>query len=739
MPSPPPVPARLGALLLASLLGLAAPARAHDGLPSTLARIAEATARRPEDAALWLERAELARLAGDHATAGASLDRAQTLGAAPTRLALCRAALLLDERRPDAAAHAALGALALDPTADEAARAELLLARARAATGRDEEALAAYARALALAPHPSADVALERATLALAGGRVGEAARGLDEALARLPFDRALLDTRALLGPATPPHGPARRSAPPRGGPAAAPEAAPAAAAVLTRGPYLQNARPDSITLRWRTDVATDSRVWAGSAPATLTLAALDAVPSTEHEVRIGGLSPATTRFYAVGSIAGPLAGGDSAHAFTTPPLPGDPAPTRIWVLGDSGEPGAAQDRVRDAYAAFSAGRPTDVWLMLGDNAYSTGTDAEYQAGLFTPYASFLRGHCLWSTRGNHDAIHSGGANDYYDLFTFPRAGEAGGLASSTEAWYSFDHGDIHFVCLDSEGSSRAPGSPMLTWLAADLAATPRRWVIAFWHHPPYTKGSHDSDDDADSGGRMRDMRANALPVLESYGVDLVLCGHSHSYERSYLLDGHYGASGTLTPGMILDGGDGRPAGDGAYEKPTDGVAPHEGEVVAVAGSSSKIGGGTLDHPAMFLSLNALGSMVIDVAGSELRGSFLDDLGAVRDSFVLRKGGLVAAEPRGAGLALAIAGANPARGAVRLALEVPRPGTPRVLVVDATGRRVRRLPVGPVVAGEHAVTWDRNDESGRRAPAGLYFAVLDFEGMRRVGRIVLLP
>ena len=59
----------------------------------------------------------------------------------------------------------------------------------------------------------------------------------------------------------------------------------------------------------------------------------------------------------------------------------------------------------------------------------------------------------------------------------------------------------------------------MLTWLQQDLASTNQPWLIAFFHHPPYAKGSHDSDVDV--------------------GVDLVLTGHSHCYERSYLIDGH--------------------------------------------------------------------------------------------------------------------------------------------------------------------------------------------------------
>jgi hypothetical protein len=135
----------------------------------------------------------------------------------------------------------------------------------------------------------------------------------------------------------------------------------------------------------------------------------------------------------------------------------------------------------------------------------------------------------------------------------------------------------------------------------------------------------------------MRDMRENVLPILEGWGVDLVLTGHSHSYERSVFLDGHYDVSATLTPAMMLDAGDGRIDGDGAYEKPTAGLAPHEGTVYVVAGSSSQLGGGTLDHPAMFLSLNTLGSVVLDVEGDRLEAGFLDDQAQWRDRFTIVK------------------------------------------------------------------------------------------------------
>ena len=74
-----------------------------------------------------------------------------------------------------------------------------------------------------------------------------------------------------------------------------------------------------------------------------------------------------------------------------------------------------------------------------------------------------------------------------------------------------------------------------------DLAATKARWLIGYWHHPPYTHGTHNSDKER----RHFDMRENFLPLLEASGVDLTFGGHSHTYERSILMHGHYGTSDT--------------------------------------------------------------------------------------------------------------------------------------------------------------------------------------------------
>jgi len=405
---------------------------------------------------------------------------------------------------------------------------------------------------------------------------------------------------------------------------------------LLTRGPYLQMGTPSSVLVRWRTASATDSRVRYGPSPSNLNQTVYNSSPTTEHQVSLAGLAFNTQYYYSVGANTTPLAGGDANHFFVTSPAPGTSKPTRIWVLGDSGTANANAAAVRNAYFNFTGTRHTDLWLMLGDNAYQDGTDAEFQAAVFNMYPTMLRKSVLWPTLGNHDghtADSASQAGPYYNIFSLPTGGQAGGLPSGTEAYYSFDYGNIHFVCLESYETNRSASGPMMTWLRNDVNATNQPWIIAYWHHPPYTKGSHDSDSEIE----LYQMRQSALPILEDNGVDLVLTGHSHSYERSFLIDGHYGSSGTFTNSMKKNGGDGRENGQGAYTKPTVIPAPHEGAVYAVAGSSGQTSGGSLNHPAMFVSLNVLGSMVLDVNGGRLDARFLDGAGVVRDNFTILK------------------------------------------------------------------------------------------------------
>ncbi len=410
----------------------------------------------------------------------------------------------------------------------------------------------------------------------------------------------------------------------------------------VTRGPYLQMASSSSMTIRWRTSTATDSEVRAGTSANNLSKIERSSTQTTEHEIRLTDLTPNTTYYYSIGSSSSVLGSGTS-YFFKTPPTTGSRNPTRIWVIGDSGTANSDAEAVYDAYRTLTGTAYTDLWLMLGDNAYNTGTDTEYQQAVFDLYPELLKQTVVWPTIGNHDGTTADSESEsgpYYDIFTLPRQAESGGLASGTEAYYAFDYGNVHFVVLDSYETDRSETGAMMQWLRSDLQNTNADWIIAFWHHPPYSKGSHDSDSD----DRMTDMRSIALPILEGYGVDLVLTGHSHAYERSKFLDGHYQTSDTFSNSYEIDNGSGRTDGTGAYKKKMG--APHSGAVYVVAGSSGQVSSsGNLDHPAMYLSLRELGSMILDVNGLTLNASFIDDTGTKRDYFTLSKENTVDTTP----------------------------------------------------------------------------------------------
>lgn len=403
----------------------------------------------------------------------------------------------------------------------------------------------------------------------------------------------------------------------------------------IVRGPYVQMGTSSGMVLRWRTDRQTPSVVEYGLSPDALQGLAADSAPKTEHGVTLTGLQPDTKYYYAVGTGSERLAGGDQAHWFATSPPAGTAKPTRIWVLGDSGTADANAAAVRNGYQAWTGSARTDFWLMLGDNAYENGTDAEYTAAVFNTYPAMLRNSVLWPSLGNHDAASSTSATQsgpYFNAFTLPSQGEAGGAPSGTKAYYSFDYGSIHVVVLDSADSDRSPGGAMATWLRNDLAQNTLPWIIAIFHHAPYSRSTHNSD----WALEMSQMRQNLVPILEQGGVDLVLAGHSHAYERSFLIDGHYQDSGLFSAANVRDGGNGREDGTGVYRKNVG--VPHQGTVYAIVGcSGDPISEGSFDHPAMFTGFVTLGSLVIDVDGLRLDATFVDAQGGRRDYFTIMK------------------------------------------------------------------------------------------------------
>ncbi len=414
----------------------------------------------------------------------------------------------------------------------------------------------------------------------------------------------------------------------------------------VVRGPYLQMVGPRSAIVRWRTNVPVRSALSYGTDMRHHTDTVWEMSATVDHMVSIEGLEPTVQYFYALHGGGVSYLPADSGLYIQTAPPVGSKFFVRVWALGDAGTGSVQQKRVRDAYyeyvdaVAHHRGQ-TDLILMLGDNAYYDGKDSEYQRKVFEVYDDIFRHAPVWPTLGNHDG-HSADSRTqtgpYYEIFDLPTQGQLGGVPSGTEAYYSFDYSNIHFVVLETyylllDGTQRR-------WLERDLQSTDQDWIVVYFHFPPYTKGSHDSDIEPP----LVAVRSQLLPLLERYGVDLVLSGHSHSYERSYFLHGHYGFSFSFEKSVHTVG----PNGDGSGHPDSD-DGPYvktgrrsEGTVYLVCGSSGKRSRGSLNHPAMATSLYALGSCVLefevlDHSSLLLRVQFVDDRGEVRDAFAIRK------------------------------------------------------------------------------------------------------
>jgi hypothetical protein len=419
--------------------------------------------------------------------------------------------------------------------------------------------------------------------------------------------------------------------------------------AALIRGPYLNSAFQNGIVIRWRTDVATNSKVSYGTAAGSLPQSVIDNTATTEHIITLTGLTTNSLYYYNIGSTTQTLQG-DANNYFKTMPLAGSTQKIRVMAMGDMGNNSTNQVNVRNAYLAFNGTQYTDAWLLLGDNAYNTGTDAEFQANFFNIYqGSISKNHVLWPSPGNHEYAESSArqadhAIPYYDMFTLPKNGEAGGLASATEAFYSYNYGNVHFISLDSygweTGNTRLYDTlgKQAVWLKQDLAANTQPWIVVYFHHPPYTKGSHDSDTDPEEVN----IRQKIVPILERYKVDLVLCGHSHLYERSFLINGHYGTESAFTSSAhALSSSSAKYNGSANsclyIKQPTD---TRNGIVYAVVGSSGQLGGTSTGYPhnAMYYSNSTNGgALVFEIENNRLDAKWIGADGVIRDNFTIMK------------------------------------------------------------------------------------------------------
>ncbi|MGM0578838.1 MAG: metallophosphoesterase [Myxococcota bacterium] len=314
----------------------------------------------------------------------------------------------------------------------------------------------------------------------------------------------------------------------------------------LARAPYVQQTDAHSTHVLWTAqteapmavevtlpDGARVAHVDARADPAD------DEGPIRQYVARIDGLEPDTLYCYRVLAGDVPLV---ERTGFAT--APGPDAHVEFAAFGDSGHGGGDQEAV---YAQLRS-VPLDLAVITGDVAYPSGTLAQLEAHYFDVYEDLVASVPMFPTTGNHD-YRTRSAQPFRDVFSLPDNGVEG----ASERWYSFDWGPVHFVALDTE----RVGPAQAAWLEEDLAADDHPWTVVYTHEPPYSSGYH---------GSNHEVREWLAPILERHGVDLVLAGHDHHYERTVPIGGVV---------YVVTGGGGRgtrPTGESDFTAFAEGV-----------------------------------------------------------------------------------------------------------------------------------------------------------------------
>ncbi|MBM7119129.1 metallophosphoesterase [Archangium primigenium] len=360
----------------------------------------------------------------------------------------------------------------------------------------------------------------------------------------------------------------------------------------LPRQPYLQSVTTTSAIVAFRTSASCSPLVRYGEG-ADVSRTATATATGWQHAIKLTGLSPGRTYSYVV-QACGSTTGVRSFQSATGP----DTRKVRFTAMGDFGTGGSLQSKVLALLGQSS--RAGEFLLTLGDNAYSSGTEAEFQSNMFKPMAALLRSTPLFTTPGNHEYITKN-AQPYLDNFYLPSNNPAG-----SERYYSFDWGPVHFVSLDSNCSSfptaECTKALQQAWVKQDLAATRQPWKIVFFHHPVWSSGEH---------GSSTSTRNAFASLFEQYGVDLVLTGHDHNYERSKPMKGsEVAASGTRgIPYLVVGSG-------GATLRPFGTSQPSW---------------------SAFRDNTNVGYLDVAVDGGTLTAKFISSSNVVRDSLTLTK------------------------------------------------------------------------------------------------------
>ena len=197
----------------------------------------------------------------------------------------------------------------------------------------------------------------------------------------------------------------------------------------------------------------------------------------------------------------------------TGPPPP--PPPVAIATLVGAGDIAACGSRGTEATAAL-LDQVDGTVFTAGDNAYFQGTMPQYMQCYDPTWGRFR--YRTYPTPGNHD-YHTPQADGYFDYFG-ARAHRA------SNGMYSVNIGRWHVVSINS-GRGRI-SDRQLQWVHRNLRSDRHRCELAFWHHPRWSSGT--------AHGSNRAM-GSLWKVLWRHGVDVVLNGHEHNYERFSLMD----------------------------------------------------------------------------------------------------------------------------------------------------------------------------------------------------------
>lgn len=326
------------------------------------------------------------------------------------------------------------------------------------------------------------------------------------------------------------------------------PTEAPPPPAPFERAPYVQDVVDGRAKVLWRTsapEAASDFRFRVGDG--AWRDAPVRRGGGGDRRAELRELPADTTVTYAVeaaGREMGPF-------RFRTPPADTSTATVDVLVFGDSGW----GSPIQLALAGLMEERRWDLAVHVGDVAYPDGSEDDLTQRHFRVYRRLLARVPFFPSPGNHDLHAAGGGGRPYDrAFAWPGQEEGG-------RFYAFRWGRVGFVSLDTSTDSVMAGleereGRQYRWLEAKLAEmaadSTLAWTVVYTHRPLYSRGV--------GFGRnppREKLREVLEPLFLEHGVDLVLAGHDHFYQRTRPLRNGRVVDAGCGPVHLIAGGGG--------------------------------------------------------------------------------------------------------------------------------------------------------------------------------------